>query len=1022
MIYNVSDFGAQAKEGFNSSPAFQAAIDAAVKNGGGTIKIPPSGIWPNYYWLMDPVYLNGDNIQIEGSGSKNTKIITWGPAFTVSRHPELWTTKEETYYDTDTKKRKNIKDNTGKIDFSPYKVDLYRFTNSGDLKNNGVGIEPLMQLNIGQCYGIRPRNTVKGVFHGSPLACAQPEGWESRQFVTFDTIVYAHDTKINGGIFGLGDADHPDPFLFQADGNDYLFHIALTNQTLLDRVNIRLRFSQPSSLGLHRISIQLNTKSQEFQVFVDKKRVAASVETGKALSGYDRIARWEYSEFTIGSRCHQTHCHEVGGVIPSDYTVLGMRCALKLIYQTVNVNEAQKRIDGQQLTDADTLLLKNDDLFAGMSNFLPTGPALRILNKQNHINNGFLAPVSYATAGTNALSRCSISDLGIICFGEAYVNDAITLGAYLHLKLERLDIRRGFFNSIGTYNNVVSYPLFLNDCELGSRGSSFFGVNQSHIIANNITFGYVGRSAIRLSGCGSQWKNGITNDFEPYAEAFFLGYDYGIGAGHKFENIMIDTEYVRVSPRIAYFYLQKTPFVTNNGLELNRISAGGGSSPTIYLDDKNEHQLKYQGRVKIENCAFSNEVPLCVSTSSNWIGQIDTLKPQIGTQVVIAAGNHKIKTTHNDLSAPPNFGGWTKGAHEINIRNYVEGGPTKWVCSKSGIEGSESPPIWTCQTDNNEDKTFISGNIFSNFFARICIGTAKTDFAHFQDEATKQILDFILNGKTPDINLAKNVFIIDPKLVDKSLSVPLGDKESGCIKNDQTLWSKANNGTKTNLKEIVIDRVNATYPDMISETPSSLPSLITRDISFFMNSIDQGENYYQRRCLISGRFFKQPPNMFKPDAATIKPGDIMLGFSNRIGSWSTFAQNMILDYLFGYTNNTLIPASYQLGLGASLDPNTEYKQINRVNILRNGTFSPLDFGSTFVNNQVIQFTHNFGNIRPAPGQSNIVAQNNVGLIKTFFLFNETNNLIASGYLNRHVNILAGDTLPCFRIGSLQIQL
>ena len=89
LLFNVADYGANPVNGFDNTPAFQAALDAAAVNGG-TVIIPACGAWPNQYFLDKPLFLNGDNITVRGEDEKNSVVWTWGPAFYVGRHPKFW--------------------------------------------------------------------------------------------------------------------------------------------------------------------------------------------------------------------------------------------------------------------------------------------------------------------------------------------------------------------------------------------------------------------------------------------------------------------------------------------------------------------------------------------------------------------------------------------------------------------------------------------------------------------------------------------------------------------------------------------------------------------------------------------------------------------------------------------------------------------------------------------------------------------------------------------------------------------
>lgn len=1039
IFVDVRDFGAKAVEGFDNTPAFQAAIDYVGSSGGGTVYIPGGGKAPNYWYLDKPVYINKNYITIQGDGENSSIIRTWGPAIMFAWHPRLWRSRSSSYIDSDTGQTIATRDSNNNFIFNDrYKVDLYRFTANGDLKAGQSGVPPLdATIGPNQFFGIRPRNMVKGIFPGNYLGTGGEEGWESRKQLTFDFITYSHNTMLQGGIAGMGEWRNPDPWLMSGNSTEFQLCLALTDDTLMNKAVGRISFVQPQTKGLHRISVQIDFQQQSIAVFVDRVQVAYTfsfdnnVAVSELFSKYNCLARWEYSDFSIGSRNRISNRNEFDQPAASDFSVLGVKVWPSLRYQNKSVGQNQLRIPVDigggnsvvpPLSDNDTLILTlRTGFLAGLRLFEGTGSDLMVLTNTGARGFGMLVPISDGQ-NQDALDYCQFRNFGIVGFEERQ-SDGITLGPYLHLDISDISIRTGFFNSIGSLDCYVSYPLKLNNCKLLSKGNGFFGQNQSAIWAQNITFGYIGRSAIRLVGSGSTWSCGMTNDFEDHSEAFFMGFcGNSLGAGHRFENFMIDTEGTRSTPRIAYFYQQKASDVINNSLDLKLVSTGNGSGmPIIYLDDTLplSPSVNFPGYVKIESCAFGCEGPLVRVKGRDWFGTLDACRWQCADWVVESLPQPpylttKVKSIHRDLSSPPNFGGWTRGMHDILIANHPEGGVASWNCDRTGMEGTSLPPIWTPNLiRNTRRKNVLSGNIFANFYADVSakhplLPTSLTKNGTLVDYTSLLIMDMILNRGT-GIPRDKFCIVIDPFLTHRGMLVPSGTRKSAVLDNNQNLWNAASNGIKTNKSDIVLtdQQSNGVWSS----------NMRSRSASFFINIGNSNWDPHTVLTAVSGRFVGQKPEFFNRDAVIIPAGSIKFGLAPRDGSWSIFAMNQFLDYLFGNLSFRS-PGTFYIGLSKTpvLSNGTGITEVNTGNYARvpitlgSSNFAMHDeFASTWSNKVPITF--------PAPSSD-------WGDFEWFFIADAATggNVWASGPLNRSVSVKSGDTPPCFLPFGLQIQL
>lgn len=1027
LFVDVRDFGAKAVPDFDNTAAFQAAVDYVVSKGGGTVYIPGCGSFPNYYYLKKPVYVNGDKVAIVGDGKRATTLWTWGPAFFFGPHPSKWKTLNTTsYVDTDTGATVPVRDAQGNFIFDQrYRTDLYRFTANGDLKAGSSGQAPLdINIQPNNWYGVRGRGVVKGYFMGNPLATGDLEGWESKKQATFDFIYYAHDKVVEGGIAGMGERNNPDPWLLDVFNGSFEFWMSLTDDSLVNRGVIRLSFPHPVTKGLHRVSVQVDWTNQNITVFVDRVQVnytidyVSNIQPSELFTKYNSFARWEYSDFNILSRNRNTSLNDDTGMVNSDYTVIAVKAFPFAKYIRKMTGQSMTRIDGNPIYDADNFPWTNDGAIGGLNIYENSGVDLLVLNSNSDRSYGMMAPIG---EGPTAIAFCRLADLSIVGYGSAHYSDGITLSNYLHLDIENVSIREGFFNSIGGTNMIVSYPLHMRNCELGSYGNGFFGLNSSFVHAIDTTFGYVGRSAIRTAGCGTIWDGAITNDFTPTAEGFFIGYaGYGIGAGHRFENIMIDTEGARVSPKVAMFLLQKSWYHYGNKLVIKNVCYGSNTNtPAVYLDDPVIHDwTNFPCQFQLEVCDFNSDGPLVRVKGKDWRGTLMARRIECGDNVLeIMPSTYSysnIKTTHDDFYAPPNLGGWQQNSHVINIGNPNKGSVAVWGCGSSGAEGSSSPPVWIpLEFVPTRNRNTLCGNIFATFTMNMKAfhpsfpsSPADLRFALFTDAGASKALAYLLNNSGA-IYRDKIMFGLHPLLPSRWQQMTDSLKKSSRLSNDNTLWNTASNGQKTNKSAIVISGSSWDQDYLVRQRPQGF-IFVLGDTSWSGDKITN---------VISGRSTPQKAGFFDSQSVTIPVGGLTLGNSTRDGSWSNFASNKIFDWLFGYPTTTF-PTTFYIGLsstpitatgtGATEPAGGSYSRVAVP--LSSGNFKAHDeYGSTWSNANSINFntpTSYWGNC------------------DWFFLSDSATggNIWASGPLHRPLTLTADSTAPAFLPGCLQIQL
>ncbi|MBI1325030.1 hypothetical protein GC170_17845 [bacterium] len=1040
VFVDVRDFGAKAEVGFDNSPAFQAAVDYVSSiEGGGTVYIPASSL-ANPYYLEKPVFINGHNVKIQGEGKRATFLKTWGSAFIVGRHPRYWESRKSTYVDSDTGATVNIRNTNNEVILDTrYRTDLFRFKAQGDLGSGPSGVPPLNFPfdTAGQYFGLRTRGVVKGTFRGSSLATGNTNsgnivsGWENQSQVTFNFIYYAHNAKVFGGIAGCGEVANPDPWLLMGEGNDFIFSLSLTNDTLIDKGLVWLRFAQPATLGLHRVSVQVDFVNKRFSIFVDNVQVAFSMQTMQPLgfqsmsqadvfTKFDKINRWESSDFAIGSTSRSAGKLDANDGNVTDFTIVGVAAYPGAHFVHGSAGQAQARVDGQPINDSNLAMPYYPTVTGAIGclfNKEATGADLKCIDRGGGFCYGMITPDGNGgNGGPSAISNPIISDLCIQGYDTFGCGEGITLGVYLHCEINDVAIRSTFYSSIGCLDLYVCYALYINDCELQSPGAGMFLVNQSWVIARNIKFGYVGRAAVRASGSSLQLYGGMTNDFEGYAEGFLIAYcGKSIGAGYRLEDIMVNLEGVRYSPRVAHIYIQKSIFHGGNKLILKNMILGSTSTiPSIYLDDPLLLDwTNYPGDVRIEDCGLPSDGPVLKIRGKDWRGTIDVARNSCFDDVVEVVPSMydyiNTKTVHRDFYSTPNLGGWTKDNHQIFIRTPQEGGVSVWGCSAAGREGTATPPSWIpLEFRTTRRKHVLSGNIRSTMYMTASaflpnVANPMTmAMTVVSDMTAKAILRFLLN-RTGTVDRDKIVFRYGVMTPFSFTDTMYGTtSQSSLLNNDANFWNVAANGLKTN--KTAINLSAAFTPELVA--------VITRRAGF---TCEIGNS--NTASVFVGKTERVTRDFFTNASLSIPANGIQVANAIRDGSWSRYIQNRIADWLFGYPSQTF-PSTFHVGLSKTpiaVDGTgiTEISGGNyaRVAVPLNTTnFRELgEYGTTWCNAIDIQFNN---------------ATADWGDCEWFFIADAANggNVLASGPLNRPVSVKSGDTGPVFLRENLHFQI
>lgn len=1038
---DVTDFGAVANVSIDSSDAFQAALDYLAERGGGTLYVPACSKSPHCYFLGKPVFYNGDNLHVRGDGKHATIIQTWGPAFVIGKHPRFWTSAVTSYEDPETEETVNTRDENGLFVFDGrYLTDLYRLRPQGDI-GSGESDEPELDFSVDYPelhYGLRTRGIVKGTFGGNPLATGNAtsapgnnlEGWECHKHATFNFIYFAHDGKVTGGIAGTGEPAKPDPWLLFGNGTDFIFSLAVTNRQLIDRGLVWVKFPQPETTGLHRISVQVDFENERFTVFFDREQIAHTVEfpsyqgyeniQSELFSTFDRIARWETSDFTIGSMTRTSGRNVEDNTVVSDYTIVGVSAFAELLFSHGTNGQPQTRIDAAAVTDSNTTMA-SDYVSQNAIGCLTIRDASDVHLKTTTIGNGQCYGMATPNGtdfmgGPTAVHKAGLFNLSIYGYPTYAHGNAITLGTNLHCDIADVAVPEGFYSSVGSLDLYVSYEMSITDCDFYSTGAALALWNHGWTVAHNIRFGYIGRCAIRLSGSGLYLRGGMTNDFLDFSEGFlFFFAGKSIGAGLIIEDFLINIEGLRFSPRVAHFYVQKCFYHSNNKVLLRNVTCGTTSSiPAIYVDDPIILEWSnYPSDIRVESCSLPGDGTMVKTRGKDWRGTVELTRSNCYDEIIeIVESLHdytNLKTVHRDFCSTPNSGGWHPGVHDIRMLNPPPGGAVRWNCIGGGTEGSVGPPIWeAAEVRYSSNKNALAGIILSSMYVDVAAYHPTADVTVYlymsllRDGAAETILQMILTGNGTldrnDLRIRYDYFL--PYSTSAGPAAPIA--QSSLLANDSTTWEQSVSGVKANKNEIVLTGLHESSPE----------SIITRRAGF---GIDIGNASLS--TVFNGKTEYASRAFFADADLVIGEGNLQIKHSERASTWSHTMQNKILDWLFGYPSQTF-PNTFYVGLSSTqIDPDgtglTELSGTNyaRVPVTRSSdNFKKLgDHGYVWCNKTAIEFGS---------------PETDWGTAAWFFLADAATdgNILAAGRLLRSVSIGGGENPPVFYPEALHIQI
>lgn len=897
--------------------------------------------------------------------------------------------------------------------------------------------------------------------------------WPFHSKITWEFVVYHHEAVLCGGIAGAGNIGEqgsgPDPWILFGAGSQgdpgnakYIFDLALTDKNFVNRTWCRFTVPQNTTVGIHRIAIQFDpdnaTEADRLIVWVDRVKATVTTTnlvwyyggnynnldttyngsgTGLLWNTYNRVARWTESDFSVCAESIKT------AVIASeqqsnlsDYTVAAAAVYATNLYTNAST---QTKVGGGGADDSYVFPIEssgayntNANRIGAMTNEYAWSP-----NSDTNLNVnllcrgragdpvwGFLCPKGSGNwGGYAAINSPAIEGLRIRQYNAFPVSCGIYNGPFINsYRLDDIELDQGFYASIGAMWNVASYWGKWTNL----RPAKMVHVIHSIIHGQGWDFGFPNVCAIRATGSELSLDRFSFTTMEGDDEGFCIATSGGsIGAGLTFTTGTINQEGLIFAPLIATFYLQKNYAHGNNSLILDGIQTGETSAPMIYLDDLN-WQDRRSTNVQIKRAGFAAFGSNVVVRGPDWHGTFDTspelaLAEQVNYLEPVSGQSYcDLKSIDTSSYGLPSAGGYVNNANEIHVRNPAPGAVARWrsrYASNAVVyEGTNSPPNWDPIefADSGYYPNALSANIYPGIHATCTLpwpsggDTTTLAFTGLTLPWSRVLLASILAGATSPTRSHIDLRWGYTNLYPSSISYSAGFFYSASTANSG-IWASAASGSKATNATIATSGMD---PD---GNPAAAWNV--RQRRRWTWALMLGDNTTRTPLFVGRTNVREPANwvVTASDTATVASGGLIVKRATRVGNWTHYASNKIIDWMFGGTLGFGGPWYFGLCKGADTtlgtitgEPSTG--SYARVSVAMNSTNWDEWFDSGFyANKTAITFpdpTADWGRM-------------------THWLISDASsggNIIACGVLNRPVRVFDGDTAPSWRPGAFQVQL
>lgn len=716
---DVRDYGAIADNGHtdNSGP-FQAAIDdlaarlKALTYPSGVVFIPGA---TKPYGINKPVYVDQDNITIQGEGTGTVILMAGGChsvfIFGVRRVQQALINGNYVPLTIDASNRPDL---FGKLDASAAPTP-------------------------GASWGLRTNGNSFVQFHAGPMSCGVStaasatylDNWSETSKLTLEFCIEPPDGKQFlpfTPILGMG-GHNPviaAPFVVSSWDAPNKFSVMFRTSDL-DSTGIRaFNFTLGAATQPFRIALQFDLDNAVLSAFVNGVQIALAEPNNLSPTSNTpfapglglKFAPNEHHPFLIGADgINGTYNGSTG----TDLRVYGLRLSNTIRYQNNGPGQRQVRADTPSTPINDAWAYFGYDsntvcFLAGADNPATAGRMVSVRNGRAVVD-GLTSGLFIHSVYPINVANNAIRDLTVVCqngFGQG-----ISIGAVLEMTVEGVKSYGGY-HGIGSINTVVSYFLYIYKCNLQGTDSAYYGAFQL-MYARDINIESAGRNTIRHLASGSRWDNVLISRGSPVTECAFKACAGDYGGDFILSNWVVDFEGESLTRAAIYCEAHgQTPATGLNLLNVFLGTIGTGKSLVQLKDTSPENPGLHKCWLKVDNLqAYTNDYLGAFDVDGPlWYGEVKGVAldgPRLHHRQKWGAKTN-LAIFESKYVAPPRVLPWYGGAHILHVPSPAEGQFAEWRSVDSGAYGTPIPPTWAGLNPVSVSKNGLAGYVLNHAY------------------------------------------------------------------------------------------------------------------------------------------------------------------------------------------------------------------------------------------------------------------------------------------------------------------
>jgi hypothetical protein len=658
-----------------------------------------------------------------------------------------------------------------------------------------IALDGLGDGSLAGCHGIRLKtDQILAFWSGpfdQPMLLNQPvnRGWRDFRQITLSLILDDRGQPLPvGPLCGLGEiVSHgyqARPWhLLKPEAGWLEFRFATADHPELYR---SFYFAEGASVGVKRISIQLDLINCVTQVWVNRVQVATNPRNNLGPASYNnvgalsftpadnlRLVENDYHPFMIGAYGSNTQSRGGGPVM--DLTVYGLALSKGFLYANDGVGQPQRALNGSTVTDSYLVRPTDFTLLARLAieRIAATNPLGgreipvtigQACAQGGGVSYGLMSPAEQNLNCAGWLDHYTFRDFALSSPG--WYGDLLSLGGAWEVRADHLTFDGGYCNLGSARMGPGTYEVTLADLEFGnSWGAGCFG-HSWMATARNFRFLTPLRNSLTLVASNFYLRRAFTNaSIGRYTVAAYMEDN---GGDYRFEDVTIDNE-GNVTPTDASFLIE-VPGNQQTSLTIDGVITGstGPRSALVQLQAMPLNASKHYP-VTIKNLKTAQVGCLLRTDCPQVAGEIaaDTANDENYPWLELTGG---IPTTDLTIRSsrypvPPGRLVWTDTA-VLDVRRPVLGLPARYRGIRAGEYGTATVPAWRPEAvqDDGIGTALGAFSTVSEVITAVVSGVASSG-GLYSDWARNTLLNYWLRGVAAT---APTVLILMPSITTRN--------------------------------------------------------------------------------------------------------------------------------------------------------------------------------------------------------------------------------------------------------------